>query len=182
MAAPNPTTKKIAQDGRPGSADAEAGSPAGSTPQTQAKAPDDMKGKVAAMQAEILGLREKLKEAEEEAGAVEVAVPDLDALLASGASVAEALAAVEAAVGKAVAYGKRMRELHGPKAPPGPTKEQTGPYRVTETKHNVAIAGGLTTIPAGTIVDLRSYGLVGIARLKEQGVKMVLVEQGAGAA
>lgn len=106
-----------------------------------------------------------------------VVVPRYDVLVDAGKRPSEALAIVEAAVAKAVSYGKVMRATHGHEPDVQPSREQVGPYRVTETKERVNYGGGLTTIPVGTIVDLRSYGLQGIARLREQGVKMELLEQ-----
>ncbi len=109
--------------------------------------------------------------------AVAVTIPRYDALLALGKKPSEALAMIDAAVAKAVTYAKVMRSTHGHEPDFQPRREDIGPYRVTETKERVNYGGGLTTIPAGTIVDLRSYGLNGIARLREQGVKMVLIEE-----
>jgi hypothetical protein len=36
----------------------------------------------------------------------------------------------------------------------------------------VSLFGQITTLPEGTLVTARSYGLQGIARLREQGVKL----------
>ena len=106
---------------------------------------------------------------------VKVTIPRIEVLLAEGASKAEALATVVEHVQKANDYLAQLRKAM-PETPVKLSREETGPYRVLEGKQ-VSIGGCITVITPGTIVDLRSYGANGIARLREQGVKMELVKQ-----
>ena len=136
------------------------------------RALEDVEQRTREMASDIERKSKRLDEAME---AIKVAVPRMEYLIDDGDTREEALKEIDKQVAKAVAY---RVEVHGaaPEPTSEPTKAELGPYRVTEAKQ-VAYGGGITVIPAGTLVDIRGYGLNGIARLREQGVKMELLPE-----
>ena len=91
-----------------------------------------------------------------------------------GKDPAEALRLIEEAVKGASDYLATVKQKLPRDIQPQLSRQQRGPYVVLAPKQ-VQIHGGITTIPEGTIVSLQSYGAQGIARLREQGVKMALL-------
>lgn len=132
---------------------------------------DSWRQKAEAFHVELLEARELLEAQAKVLDGLEVGIPKLEAVGATAAG----LQAIEAEVAKAVAFVKRLRSMLPAEERPL-TREDTGPYRVLEDKQ-INYGGGLTVITRGTRVDVRSYGVVGIMRLREQGVKMELLEE-----